>query len=156
VADPFTKWKTIRNPAGGSSTYPNYNPKSLWKFQDYLLTMEDRVRTATFNGLVFKDTWEPPKLWMEGAEMDYIFKDKDTGEYLRFSSDEISEMQRNDWIHHIPAPNSFINEYSDIETREQKRDLVSPVWDWPVDEAPDTIPWGEAEQDFYRNSANDD
>jgi len=152
VAEPFTRWKTLCNPAGGQSVYPNYNPKSLWKFQDYLLTMPEGMREATFSGLVFKGTWNPPKVWMEGAEMDYLFLDKATDQYLRFSADEIQEMQRNDWIHHLPKDNSFLKEYSDVETREPKKDLVSPAWEWDTDPVPDTIPWGDAEQDFYRNS----
>lgn len=151
-ADPFTSWKILPNPAGGSSTLMGYDSDRLYKFQDYLLELEDGPHFTTFNGQVFKDTWNPPKLFSGDPDFDYIFKDTETNNYIRLTKEELDNLIEAGGLRHLPKDNSFVKEYSDVATRQLKRDLVSPNWSWPVD-VPDTLPWGEAEQDFYRNSA---
>lgn len=145
-------WKVLKNLNPGF-VLQEYEPTKLYKFQDYGIELEDGYHTATCHGMVYAGTWENPKVWYGDAEFDYLFKDKETEEFIRLPQKELNEMLDDGRIWHIPDPNSYITEWSDVETQALRKSLDTPYNPIPTEAIPDTLPWGESEQNYYRESS---
>lgn len=95
-----------------------------------------------YYGLVIHNTLEAPKLVHRDTPLDALFMDKETNKYVNFTQEDLASRNI------VPVLNDYLTQSPDEWM--DKRLVRSP--EDSTDLWPDTIPWDEAGNDYYRNA----
>jgi hypothetical protein len=129
---------------GEPEEFPFEEPKPestlppLLKFRRYYID----GHLYEYRGLVIHNTFEPPKLVHRDTPLDALFMDKETNKYVHFTQEDLASRNI------VPVPGNYLTQSPDEWMDKQ---LVRAPED-STDLWPDTLPWDEKGNEYYRNA----
>lgn len=126
----------------GDEEQDYYRTSSLAKFRLYGID----GKIYQFTGFVMAGTWEPAKMWHESQPIEAVFRDLEANRNMRMTSDEYEILYNQGSI--VEVPGSGYGRTND----EWMTDKIHRSPEEATDLWPDTLPWKDDEQDWYRRS----